>query len=123
MLKPINDVTASINGLVLRGRWFKFPYHILSDDLRLYKANIRLSDLKLYVSRGYNIGVRLVDEFLAKSNVSRCVDFKETAEVIAKVCLSWHKKSKCIGLSGYGTYLRFLTAMLVVLFLFSSIKF
>ncbi|KAK4398476.1 Trafficking protein particle complex subunit [Sesamum angolense] len=35
--------------------------------------------------RGYNIGVRLVDEFLAKSNVSRCVDFRETAEVIAKV--------------------------------------
>ncbi|XP_057519133.1 uncharacterized protein LOC130799875 [Amaranthus tricolor] len=34
---------------------------------------------------GYNIGVRLIDEFLAKSNVSRCVDFKETAEVIAKV--------------------------------------
>lgn len=36
--------------------------------------------------RGYNIGIRLIDEFLAKSNVSRCVDFKETAEVIAKVC-------------------------------------
>ncbi|PKA64081.1 hypothetical protein AXF42_Ash005093 [Apostasia shenzhenica] len=34
---------------------------------------------------GYNIGVRLIDEFLAKSNISRCVDFKETAEVIAKV--------------------------------------
>ncbi|KAI9093421.1 hypothetical protein K1719_027435 [Acacia pycnantha] len=34
---------------------------------------------------GYNIGVRLIDEFLAKSNVSRCIDFKETAEVIAKV--------------------------------------
>ncbi|XP_011095333.1 trafficking protein particle complex subunit 3 isoform X2 [Sesamum indicum] len=34
---------------------------------------------------GYNIGVRLVDEFLAKSNVNRCVDFRETAEVIAKV--------------------------------------
>ncbi|XP_074587410.1 uncharacterized protein LOC141843255 [Curcuma longa] len=34
---------------------------------------------------GYNIGVRLIDEFLAKSNVSRCVDFKETADVIAKV--------------------------------------
>lgn len=35
--------------------------------------------------RGYNIGVRLIDEFLAKSNVSRCADFKETADVIAKV--------------------------------------
>ncbi|XP_062170565.1 2S seed storage albumin protein-like [Alnus glutinosa] len=35
--------------------------------------------------RGYNIGIRLIDEFLAKSNVSRCIDFKETAETIAKV--------------------------------------
>jgi uncharacterized protein YjaZ len=38
------------------------------------------------VFRGYNIGIRLIDEFLAKSNVSRCVDFRETADVIAKVC-------------------------------------
>ncbi|XP_061344883.1 uncharacterized protein LOC133290787 isoform X1 [Gastrolobium bilobum] len=34
---------------------------------------------------GYNIGIRLIDEFLAKSNVSRCVDFRETTDVIAKV--------------------------------------
>ncbi|RZC65588.1 hypothetical protein C5167_009278 [Papaver somniferum] len=34
---------------------------------------------------GYDIGIRLIDEFLAKSNVSRCVDFKESADVIAKV--------------------------------------
>ncbi|KAK7362194.1 hypothetical protein VNO77_04300 [Canavalia gladiata] len=34
---------------------------------------------------GYNIGIHLIDEFLAKSYVSRYVDFKETADVIAKV--------------------------------------
>ncbi|CAH8286728.1 unnamed protein product [Eruca vesicaria subsp. sativa] len=34
---------------------------------------------------GYNIGIRLIDEFLAKYGVSRCVDFKETAEMIAKL--------------------------------------
>eukprot|EP00741_Cyanophora_paradoxa_P000212 tig00000402_g205.t1 len=34
---------------------------------------------------GYNIGARLIDEFLAKSNITRCVDFRETAEVIGKV--------------------------------------
>ena len=37
------------------------------------------------VFRGYNIGIRLIDEFLAKSNVSRCNDFRETTDVIAKV--------------------------------------
>jgi len=34
---------------------------------------------------GYNIGLRLIDEFLARSNLGRCKDLKETAEVIAKV--------------------------------------
>lgn len=35
--------------------------------------------------RGYNIGVRLIEDFLARSNVGRCQDFRETADVIAKV--------------------------------------
>ena len=35
--------------------------------------------------RGYHIGIRLIDDFLSKSNVTRCTEFKETAEVIAKV--------------------------------------
>ena len=34
---------------------------------------------------GYNIGVRLIDEFLAKAGVGSCSSFAETAEVIAKV--------------------------------------
>ncbi|PRP79265.1 trafficking protein particle complex subunit 3 [Planoprotostelium fungivorum] len=34
---------------------------------------------------GYNIGLRLIEEFLARSNVPRCSDFKDTAEVISKV--------------------------------------
>lgn len=33
---------------------------------------------------GYNIGVRLIEDFLARSNVGRCHDFRETADVIAK---------------------------------------
>lgn len=37
--------------------------------------------------RGYNIGVRLIEDFLARSNVGRCQDFRETADVIAKVNL------------------------------------
>jgi len=34
---------------------------------------------------GYNIGVRLVDEFLAKAQIGQCSNFGDTAEVIAKV--------------------------------------
>ena len=36
-------------------------------------------------TRGYNIGVRLIDEFLAKSGITNCSDFRETGEVISKV--------------------------------------
>merc|ERR1740117_2221690 len=34
---------------------------------------------------GYNIGCRLIEEFLAKSKVQSCNNFKETGHVIAKV--------------------------------------
>ena len=35
---------------------------------------------------GYNIGLRLIEDFLAKSNITtRCINFRETAEMISKV--------------------------------------
>jgi trafficking protein particle complex subunit 3 len=34
---------------------------------------------------GNNIGVRIIDEFLAKSAVTSCANFRETAEMIGKV--------------------------------------
>lgn len=36
---------------------------------------------------GYNIGLRLIEDFLARSNVGRCVNFRETADMVAKVGL------------------------------------
>ena len=35
--------------------------------------------------RGYNIGIRLVDEFCAKNRGARCRTFKEAMEVVARV--------------------------------------
>ncbi|EST06127.1 Transport protein particle (TRAPP) component [Kalmanozyma brasiliensis GHG001] len=34
---------------------------------------------------GYNIGTRLIEDFLARTNLSRCSDFREVAEVVSKV--------------------------------------
>ncbi|KAH7912206.1 transport protein particle complex subunit [Hygrophoropsis aurantiaca] len=34
---------------------------------------------------GYNIGTRLIEDFLARSSLGRCSDFREVAEVIAKI--------------------------------------
>ncbi len=34
---------------------------------------------------GYNIGMRLVEDFFAKSGTHRCANLRETAETISKV--------------------------------------
>ncbi|ESK94603.1 bet3 family protein [Moniliophthora roreri MCA 2997] len=34
---------------------------------------------------GYNIGTRLIEDFLAKSGLGRCSDFREVGEVVSKV--------------------------------------
>ncbi|KAK9817214.1 hypothetical protein WJX72_011175 [[Myrmecia] bisecta] len=34
---------------------------------------------------GYNIGIRLIDEYLARSKTSKCLDFRDTADKVAKV--------------------------------------
>ena len=34
---------------------------------------------------GYNIGLRLIEDFFAKSGTQRCTNFRETAEAISKV--------------------------------------
>ncbi|KAK3713353.1 hypothetical protein LTR37_008545 [Vermiconidia calcicola] len=34
---------------------------------------------------GYNMGLRLIEDFLAKSNTGQCTNFRETAEIISKV--------------------------------------
>ncbi|KAJ1892835.1 hypothetical protein LPJ66_006110, partial [Kickxella alabastrina] len=34
---------------------------------------------------GYNIGVRLIDDILARTSIDRCADLQTTAEVISKV--------------------------------------
>jgi len=34
---------------------------------------------------GYNIGIRLIEDFLAKSNAPVCTNFREVAEMISKV--------------------------------------
>lgn len=34
---------------------------------------------------GYNIGLRLIEDFLSRSGLGRCNNFKDTAEVVSKV--------------------------------------
>uniref|UniRef100_H2Y868 Trafficking protein particle complex subunit n=1 Tax=Ciona savignyi TaxID=51511 RepID=H2Y868_CIOSA len=39
---------------------------------------------------GYNIGVRLVEDFMARSNMGKCQDLRETADVIAKLAFKMY---------------------------------
>ena len=46
---------------------------------------------------GSSIGTRLVEDFLARSALGRCADFRETGEVVAKVrlyCVHLHFQRK-----------------------------
>ncbi|DBA00078.1 TPA: hypothetical protein N0F65_000369 [Lagenidium giganteum] len=68
----------------VNGEFFALTYgamvtQLIKDFEDLKAVNQQLDKM------GYNIGIRLIDEFLAKSGVTNCQDFKETAEVIAKV--------------------------------------
>lgn len=36
---------------------------------------------------GYNIGLRLIEDFMARSSTGRCANFRETGEAIAKVII------------------------------------
>eukprot|EP01094_Clydonella_sp_ATCC50884_P003653 TRINITY_DN1278_c1_g1_i6.p1 TRINITY_DN1278_c1_g1~~TRINITY_DN1278_c1_g1_i6.p1 ORF type:complete len:188 (+),score=53.61 TRINITY_DN1278_c1_g1_i6:106-669(+) len=52
---------------------------VVKDSEDAAEANRQLDQM------GYNIGVRLVDEFLARSGIGKISTFRETAEIIAKV--------------------------------------
>lgn len=38
-----------------------------------------------HTGRGYNIGVRLIEDFLARTGQGKCKDFRDTADVLSKV--------------------------------------
>ncbi|KAK7604548.1 hypothetical protein V9T40_005734 [Parthenolecanium corni] len=50
---------------------------------RLLKDYENIDDVNKQLERmGYNIGVRLIEDFLARTNSGRCVDFRDTSEKI-----------------------------------------
>ena len=52
-------------------------------------ATLMLQVNKQLDKMGYNIGTRLIEDFLARSNLGRCQDFREVGEVVAKVRGLW----------------------------------
>uniref|UniRef100_A0A7S1XF07 Trafficking protein particle complex subunit n=1 Tax=Compsopogon caeruleus TaxID=31354 RepID=A0A7S1XF07_9RHOD len=76
---------------------------LLHDYESVDEVNVQLDKM------GYNIGIRLVDDFLSKSRVYHCAGFAETAETISKVgfkmylgvnavATNWSEDKKSFGL-------------------------
>ena len=56
-----------------------FVLQLIKDYRDVQTVNVELYKV------GYNMGIRLVDEFFAKSSQQACRDFAETVQVIAKI--------------------------------------
>lgn len=44
---------------------------------------------------GYNIGIRLIDDFISKSNLGPCLSFKETLDNISKIGFKMYMGVEC----------------------------
>jgi hypothetical protein len=68
-----------INSELLTLTYGALVTQLIADYKDIDVVNVELEKM------GYNIGVRLIDEFLAKANITHCKNFKDTANTIAKV--------------------------------------
>lgn len=67
----------------LVGELFTLTYGALVSQLTRDYDNDEAINKQLE-KMGYNIGIRLVEDFMARSNLGKCQDFRETAEVLSK---------------------------------------
>lgn len=71
----------TINAEILTLTYGSIVRQLVADYEDVEEVNRQLEKM------GYNIGQRLIDEYLAKSKTQRCSDFRDTADKIAKVGL------------------------------------
>lgn len=73
----------------VNGELFTLTYGALvAQLLRDYEDDEEVN--KQLEKMGYNIGVRLIEDFLARSNTGRCNDFRETADIISKAAFKMY---------------------------------
>uniref|UniRef100_A0A7S0RI19 Trafficking protein particle complex subunit n=1 Tax=Chlamydomonas leiostraca TaxID=1034604 RepID=A0A7S0RI19_9CHLO len=76
--KPAVPQLEQINAEIFTFMYGSIIRQLITDFEDMEEVNKQLEQM------GYNIGIRLIDEFLAKSKITRCTNFKETVDVIAK---------------------------------------
>jgi len=76
--------TKSFDNKKLVGELFTLTYGALVSQL--IKDFENDEDVNKQLEKmGYNIGVRLVEDFMSNSNTGKCQDFRDTAEILSKV--------------------------------------
>ena len=64
--------------------------------MRLIKDYEKTEEINEQLSKmGYNIGIRLIDDFISKGNSNICQTFKETLDFIAKVGFKMYMGVSC----------------------------
>ncbi|THH10791.1 hypothetical protein EW145_g1070 [Phellinidium pouzarii] len=71
--------TEKINAELFAMTYGALVVQLVQDYEDYAEVNVQLERM------GFNIGTRLIEDFLARSNLGRCADFRETGEVVAKV--------------------------------------
>ena len=64
---------------------------VYCDDItRIMLLRIFTNVIVNHFVRGYNIGVRLIEDFLARSNVERCNNLRDVADAISKAAFKMY---------------------------------
>ena len=80
MAKPTRTRVDKVNAELVTLTYGTMVAQLCSDlDSNYAEVNKQLDKM------GYNIGMRLVEDFFAKSGTQRCANLRETAETISKV--------------------------------------
>lgn len=79
-INPLNSLTKiSKNAELFALTYGALVVQLIQDYEDYAEVNKQLEKM------GYNIGTRLIEDFLAKSGMGRCADFRDVGEVVAKV--------------------------------------
>lgn len=89
--------------------WRKWDTTSVRDHLNLSLPSSLISPVISCPHSSSHIGVRLIDEFLAKSNLTSCSNFRDTGDVISKIAFkmflgispevtNWNKENSAFSL-------------------------
>ncbi|GME88488.1 hypothetical protein B5S28_g92 [[Candida] boidinii] len=84
-IKAIGEEVWRTKATKINSELFTLTYGSIVSQLCSDFNNDYIEVNKQLYQMGYNIGVRLIEEFLCSTNLPRCSNFKETSEIVSKI--------------------------------------